>query len=108
MLIMSAPHLRVFVSCVSAEFEDAGALFAGLRGRLRHSLARARHAPDVQEDFPQTDADTVLKVAGFVRASTHVIHLVGERPGAVAHAGAVAEFLAAEPAFLAQYPDLKA
>jgi hypothetical protein len=37
-----------------------------------------------------------------------VIHLIGARPGAAAHAQEVAEYLQAEPEFLKNYPDLRA
>ncbi|GAA4798496.1 hypothetical protein GCM10023307_25770 [Lysobacter hankyongensis] len=62
----------------------------------------------VQEDFPQTAVDTVKKLADEIRPRAVVIHLVGEKPGAIAHSAAVAEYLNAEPDFLAKYPELRA
>lgn len=97
----------VFISCVSDEFEKAGAPFPGLRGQLRAYLARTRSNVRVQEDFPQAAVDTVQKLADEVRPRAVVIHLIGEKPGAIAHAAAVAEYLKAEPDFLAQYPELR-
>ena len=107
---MSDPSAnRVFLSCVSAEFEKPEAPFPGLRGQLRHYLTRADCEVKVQEDFRQTgDVDTVEKLAGYIRDCAAVIHLVGELPGAVADSKAVADYLAAEPAFLANHPDLRA
>ena len=78
----------VFISCVSDEFEKVGAPFPGLRGQLRGYLARTRCNVRVQEDFPQTAVDTVKKLAGEIRPRAVVIHLVGEKPGAIAHAAA--------------------
>jgi hypothetical protein len=98
----------VFVSCVSDEFEKPDGPFAGLRSDLRRYLARAMCHVIVPEDFPQTPEDTVEKLAGIVRRSAAVIHLIGERPGAVANPKAVAAFLAKEQAFLAGHPELKA
>ena len=49
----------VFVSCVSSEFENAGAPFPGLRSDLRHYLSATHCQMFVQEDFPQTAEDTV-------------------------------------------------
>ena len=98
----------VFISCVSDEFEKAGGPFPGLRGQLRAYLARTRCNVRVQEDFPQAAVDTVQKLADEIRPRAVVIHLVGERPGAIAHAAAVAEYLKGEPGFLSQHPDLRA
>src|SRR5690348_7688632 len=105
---MSGSSNRVFVSCVSDEFEKPTATFPGLRGRLRQYLSRAQFDARVQEDFPPTVADTVLKVGRFIHDCRDVIHIVGAQPGAVAHPKAVAEFLAAEPNFLETFPELRA
>ena len=102
------PANRVFISCVSDEFEKAGAPFAGLRSALRRYLARAKVDVRVQEDFPQTAVDTVEKLADEVRDSAAVVHLVGRSVGAVANASAVEDFLKATPDFLANYPGLRA
>ena len=97
----------VFISCVSDEFERVGAPFPGLRGQLRAYLARTRCNVRVQEDFPQAAVDTVQKLADEIRPRAIVIHLVGEKPGAMAHGAAVAEYLKAEPDFLAGHPELR-
>jgi hypothetical protein len=100
---------RVFISCVSGEFERPEARFPGLRCQLRHYLTRADCEVKVQEDFRQTgDEDTVEKLAGYIRNCAAVLHLVGELPGAVADRKAVADFLAAVPNFLEHHPDLRA
>lgn len=97
----------VFISCVSDEFEKDGAPFPGLRKQLRGYLARTRSNVRVQEDFPQAAVDTVKKLADEIRPRAVVIHLIGEKPGAIADAAAVAEFLTAEPNFLAARPELR-
>jgi tetratricopeptide (TPR) repeat protein len=98
----------VFVSCVSSEFERADAAFPGLRSDLRHYLTRAKCAMIVQEDFPQTAVGTVRKLDGLIRDRAAVIHLVGEKPGVIASAKEIAEYLAAEPTFLVQHPEIRA
>ena len=97
----------VFISCVSEEFEKVGAPFPGLRGQLRGYLARTRSNVRVQEDFPQTAVDTVKKVADEIRPRAVVIHLVGEKTGAIADSAAVAKYLKDEPSFLAMLPELR-
>ena len=98
----------VFISCVSDEFEKDGAPFPGLRQQLRGYLARTRSNVRVQEDFPQTAVDTIKKLADEIRPRAVVIHLVGEKPGAIADSAAVAEYLTGEPHFLAKRPELRA
>jgi hypothetical protein len=98
----------IFISCVSDEFEKDGAPFPGLRKQLRGYLARTRSNVRVQEDFPQTAVDTVKKLADEIRPRAVVIHLVGEKPGVIANSAAVAEYLNAEPNFLADHTELRA
>ena len=98
----------VFISCVSDEFEKDGEPFPGLRGQLRGYLARTRCNVRVQADFPQTAVDTVKKLADEIRPRAVVLHLVGEKPGAIADSAAVTEYLKAEPNFLAKLPELRA
>lgn len=99
---------RVFISCVSDEFEKPEAPFPGFRGQLRRYLTAAECEVKVQEDFRQEGTlDTVQKLDGYIRTCAAVIHLVGERPGAVANAKAVADYLLAEPTFLANHPELR-
>ena len=98
----------IFISCVSDEFEKDGAPFPGLRGQLRGYLARTRSNVRVQEDFPQTAVGTVQKLADEIRPRAGVIHLVGEKSGAMAAPFAVAEYLKAEPGFLINHPELRA
>ena len=82
------PHNnRVFISCVSAEFENPGAAFVGLRGQLNLYLSRADCDVKVQEQFRQAgDVDTLEKLSQYIRKCAAVIHLVGEIPGAIATA----------------------
>ncbi|HYH69355.1 MAG TPA: hypothetical protein VD866_31970 [Urbifossiella sp.] len=99
---------RIFLSCVSPEFENPGGKFEGLRTRLAQALRRADCEVLVQEDFPQTRDDIVLKTAKDIGSCAIVIHLVGALPGSVANAKARAEYLAAEPNLLPAHPDLRA
>ena len=96
----------VFISCVSDEFETDGAPCQGLRGQLRGYLARTGSNVRVQEDFPQTADDTVMKLAREICPRAVVIHLVGENPGSIADPAAVAEYLKDEPTFLESHPKL--
>src|SRR5947209_9947543 len=97
---------RVFISCVSDEFEKAGAPFPAVRGQLRHYLTRADCDVKVQEDFRQAgDADTLQHLASYVRQCAAVIHLVGELPGAVANPKAIHDLLAAEPGLFEGQPE---
>ncbi|MBI1381810.1 MAG: hypothetical protein GC161_12070 [Planctomycetaceae bacterium] len=97
----------IFVSCASDEFERDGASFPGLRKQLRGYLARTRSNVRVQEDFPQAAARTVRKLADEIRPRAVVIHLLGEKAGAVADATEVAAYLRDEPSFLAEHPELR-
>jgi hypothetical protein len=103
---------RVFISCVSREFQpkNPGAPFAGLREHLARHLVRADCEVKWQEVFhqPGDDTDTVRKVGDYVRDCAAVIHLIGAEPGDPANPKAVADFLRAEPAFLGQFPELRA
>lgn len=107
--MLDASANRVFISCVSDDFEKGEGMFPGWRGQLRIYLSRAGCEVKVQEEFRQTgDMDTVAKLADYIRNCAAVIHLVGGLPGAVADGKAVADFLAAEPDFLARHPELRA
>jgi hypothetical protein len=100
---------RLFISCVSGEFEKPEARFPGFRSSLRKYLTAADCEVKVQEDFCQEgQVLTVAKLDGYIRRCAAVIHLVGAKPGATADARAVAEYLQAEPKFLERYPDLRA
>lgn len=100
---------RVFISCVSDEFQKDAAAFPGFRGRLRDYLSAARCEVRVQAVLGQRgDADTVQKLADDIGDCAAVIHLVGALPGAPAHPRAVAAFLAAIPDFLPDHPELRA
>jgi len=108
---MSQPSVknRVFISCVSDEFERPEGAFVGMRSQLKHYLSRADCDVKVQEEFRQAgDVDTVAKLAAYIRTCAAVLHLVGEKPGAVAGGQAVTGYLAGEPKFLARYPELRA
>jgi hypothetical protein len=103
-----ADNNRVFVSCVSDEFQKDTAAFPGFREQLRGYLTSAECEVKVQEEFRQRgDADTVEKLADYIKTCAAVIHLVGELPGATANPRAVADFLAKEPTFLSGHPDLR-
>ena len=103
-----SPGNRVFVSCVSVEFEKVwGALAQVCTLDLRHYLSRAKCHMIVQEDFAQTAEDTVEKLAGLICECAAVLHLVGELPGAIADERAVNAFLAKVRASLGSHPQLK-
>ena len=101
---------RVFISCVSREFQHPGAAFAGLRDHLARQLIGADCEVKWQEVFRQPGDDTgaVRKDGDTIRTCAAVIHLIGEQPGEIANARAVADFLQAEPSFLANCPELRA
>jgi tetratricopeptide (TPR) repeat protein len=99
---------RIFISCVSGEFENTDARFPGFRSSLRKYLTAADCEVKVQEDFRQDgQLLTVAKLDDYIRNCAAVIHLVGANPGATAGARSVAEYLQAEPNFLEKYPELR-
>jgi len=99
---------RVFISCVSDEFQKETAAFPGFRARLRDYLSAAYCEVRSQEVLGQRgNADTVQKLADDIAQCAAVIHLVGALPGALAHPRAVAAFRAAEPDFLKDHPELR-
>ena len=105
---MSANSNRVFVSCVSGEFENEGGRLARLRSDIAACLLRADCEVKVQENFRQEGMkDTVEKLDGYIRQCEVVVHLVGEESGATANEQAVADYLKAEPNFLAKHPELR-
>ncbi|MCA8995082.1 MAG: hypothetical protein KDA88_24110 [Planctomycetaceae bacterium] len=99
---------RVFISCVSDEFEKPSAPYPGFRSALRDYLTQADCEVKVQEQFRQEGSlDTVEKLAGYIKTCKAVIHLLGEMSGSIAHPQAVAAFLKDNPDFLAKYPELR-
>ncbi|MCA9031624.1 MAG: hypothetical protein KDA66_12500, partial [Planctomycetaceae bacterium] len=99
---------RVFISCVSDEFEKPSAPYPGFRSALRDYLAQADCEVKVQEQFRQEGSlDTVEKLAGYIKTCQAVIHLLGEKSGSIADPQAVADFLENEKDFLAKYPELR-
>lgn len=98
---------RLFISCVTKEFEDCAGPFKGFRSRMAKELRAADCEVKVQEDFRQTDEDTVEKLDLYIRRCKAVIHLIGSDPGAKAHPKAVAAYLKAVPGFLEKHPDLR-
>lgn len=98
---------RLFISCVTKEFEDCIGPFQGFRTRIAKELRAADCEVKVQEDFRQTDEDTVEKLDLYIRRCAAVIHLIGSHSGAKAHPKAVAAYLASVPDFLHAYPVLR-
>lgn len=78
---------RIFLSGSTADFGQT-------RISLRDALARGQLHVIHQADFPQTQADTVLKLAQLIVPCGILIHLIGTKPGSVADPAAVAEYLA--------------
>ena len=89
---------QIFISCVSAEFKS-------LREDLRFYLTRADCEVKVQEEFRQTEVDTVEKLDEYIRTCQAVIHLVGQQPGAKANQQAVRSFLDEVPHFGESLPE---
>ncbi len=100
---------RVFISCVSNEFEMPGSRFPGCRSSLRSYLTRANCEVKTEEDFRQEGKLlTVARLDDDIRNCAAVLHLVGADPGATPDAREVTEYLQAEPNFLEKYSDLRA
>src|SRR5262249_15339310 len=100
---------RVFISCVSGDFENADARFPGFRSALPSYLTRADCEVKIQEDFRQDGQIlAVAKLDDYIRNCAAVIHLVGAKTGAITDARSVAKYLRAEANFLEKYPDLRA
>jgi tetratricopeptide (TPR) repeat protein len=97
----------VFISCVSEEFENPGGRYPGLRTDLDRYLRPAQCDVCVQEILPQMPVDTIEKLDSRIRDCAAVIHVVGEKSGAIANVDAVRAYLDAEPSFLASRPELK-
>lgn len=105
--VLNAGGCRVFVSAVSQNLESPTSLFPSLRSTLSQHLARADCDVKVQENFRQTDVDTILKLDGYIRKCSAVIQLVGSIPGEIADHNAVTQYLNAEQNFLSNYPELR-
>ena len=101
---MPGDPLRVFLSGSTADF-------GSVRLRLRSGLARGGCHVIHQADFPQTQTDTVLKLAHLIEPCGILIHLIGQNPGSIATPKSVAEYLAyanKNAAFLSNHPKLRA
>jgi tetratricopeptide (TPR) repeat protein len=95
---------RIFLSGSTADFGDA-------RLKLREALARGGCHVIHEADFPQTQAGTVLKLAGLVAPCGVLIHLIGTQPGSVPGKANVDEYLTVADkggAFLKAHPGLRA
>jgi len=75
-------EVRVFISCVTAEFDS-------YRDALRHYLTRPNITVKVQEDFIVTGTETLDMLDEYIRQCGVVIHLVGDMTGAMAQAPSV-------------------
>lgn len=91
--------VQIFLSAVTDEF-----------GRHRESLRRDLDRPDVtvkiQEDFIASGVETLAKLDDYIRQCDAVIHLVGDMPGAPAHARSVRWLAARYPDFGRRLPVL--
>lgn len=88
---------EVFISCVSAEFQNSGARFEGLRSKLSSSIMRTRSKPLVQEAFPNESTRTLTKLRDFIDSCVLVIHLVGDLVGDVPRKGDIPELIGNDP-----------
>ena len=94
---------RIFLSGSSADF-------AHVRIGFSKALARGQLHIIHQANFPQSQADTVLKLAQLIAPCGILVHLIGRQPGSIADPAAVAEYLAyaeREGGFLHTLPDLR-
>lgn len=95
---------RIFLSGSTAEF-------GGARVSLRDALSRGGCHVIHQDVFPQTQADTILKLAKLIEPCGLLFHLIGRAPGSVANKRAVDEYLAIadkDGNFLQSQPELRA
>ncbi len=99
---------RIFISCVSHEFEKPGSRFPRFRSSLRSYLTAADCEVKTEEDFRQEGKLlTVARLDDDIRHCAAVIHLAGAKSGATPDAKDVAEYFEAEPNFLEKFPDLR-
>lgn len=76
-------EVRIFISCVSAEF-------GSYRDALCHYLTRPNVTVKVQEHFIVTGTETLDMLDDYIRQCEVVIHLVGDMTGAMAQPPSVA------------------
>ena len=101
--MISRHPFRIFLSGSTADFGQT-------RLSLRDALSRGGCHVIHQADFPQTAADTVLKLAQLIEPCGVLIHLIGRNPGSIAAHDAVTEYLAVadkDGAFLKSQPGLR-
>ncbi len=77
------PIANLFISCVSAEFED-------YREALQGYLTRSKVSVSIQENFTASGSVTLDKLDEYLRACDGVVHLVGDMTGALAGEPSVA------------------
>jgi tetratricopeptide (TPR) repeat protein len=94
------PNRRIFLSCVSSEFKP-------LRESLSRYLGKAGCDVVFQEEFSQSEDDTLEKLDGYIRDCSAVLHLLGVRTGAEASAHALRKYLEKTPDFLNHEPELQ-
>lgn len=81
---------RVFVSCVTSEFQT-------LRILLADKLRKADIVAKIQEDFHETGSPLLEKLDSFIKDCDAVIHLIGDATGEKPARAQVAEFLRKSP-----------
>ena len=94
---------EIFLSGSTADFGQT-------RLSLRDALSRGGCHVIHQVDFPQTSADTVLKLAQLIEPCGVLFYLIGRNPGSIAAQAALSEYLAVadkDGAFLKSLPDLR-
>ncbi len=77
------PHVRLFLSTVTAEFRS-------YREQLRRDLTRPNVSVMVQEDFIVTGTESLDMLDDYIRQCDVVIHIVGDMTGALAQAPSLA------------------
>jgi hypothetical protein len=72
---MASPSVKLFLSCVSAEF-------GVYRDALRRALTRPNVEIKIQEDFKALGRDTLHMLDKYIEQCEAVVHFVGDMTGA--------------------------
>jgi hypothetical protein len=95
---------RVFLSCVSGEFNTVDHPY---RNEMYRVLRRGhRREVRVQEDFSEHHDTLLNQLDQYIKSCTSVIHLIGDVNGSIPSKAQVTQLLK-DPQFLADYPDLR-
>lgn len=87
---MAAESVKLFLSCVSAEFGH-------YRDALRHALTLPNVEVKIQEDFKGSGRDTLRTVADYVESCETVVHFFGDMNGSTPEPSNVDDLLVRHP-----------